>query len=69
VEVDVDAAPVPDAVGGPSFAPVIDVSRWSLAELRQCDQPEMQRSLRQVIRSLDDPHGVISAFQSFVSDR
>jgi FXSXX-COOH protein len=51
------------------FVPVIDVSRLSLAELSQGNHPEMARSLRQVIDTLDDPNGVISAFQSFASER
>lgn len=53
----------------PGFVPVIDVSRLSLAQLTRSNRPEMNRSLRQVIDTLDDPNGVISAFQSFASER
>ncbi|GLZ01428.1 hypothetical protein [Actinoplanes sp. NBRC 103695] len=53
----------------PGFVPVIDVSRLSLAQLTRSNRPEMSRSLRQVINTLDDPNGVISAFQSFASER
>jgi FXSXX-COOH protein len=59
-----DVKPAP---GDPGFVPVIDVSHLSLAELTRADHPAMARSLRQVINTLDDPNGVISAFQSFAS--
>jgi FXSXX-COOH protein len=35
--------------------------------LSTTDDTVLGRSLRQVIRSLDDPNGVISAFDSFAS--
>ncbi|MEV6636506.1 hypothetical protein AB0M54_37775 [Actinoplanes sp. NPDC051470] len=61
-----DVKPAPRDQG---FVPVFDVSRVSLAQLVRSNPPEMTRSLRQVINTLDDPNGVISAFQSFASDR
>ena len=62
-------APAAGLPGESGFVPVIDVSPESLAALRQSADPELKRSLRQVIQTLDDPHGVISAFQSFASER
>ena len=63
-----DVKPAPGG-SGPVFTPVIDLSSVSLRELLHKRQPEVKTSLQQVIRSLDDPNGVISAFQSFASER
>lgn len=63
-----DVKPAP-GTSGPVFTPVIDLSQVSLLELLHSRQPAVNSSLQQVIRSLDDPNGVISAFQSFASGR
>jgi FXSXX-COOH protein len=63
----VDAESASPEVEGEPFAPLTDVSNLSFAALRAGDDTALGRSLRQVISSLDDPNGVISAFQSFAS--
>jgi len=50
------------------WAPLIDVSRTPIGALRRGDDTVLDRSLDRLIKSLDDPHGVISAFGSFISD-
>lgn len=49
-------------------APLPDVTGLSFAAMRARRDSALARSLKQVITSLDDPNGVISAFQSFASD-
>jgi FXSXX-COOH protein len=56
--------PVTD--GDSVWRPLIDVSGVSLAELTNRGDDVIARAVRQVLRSLDDPNGVISAFESFV---
>jgi FXSXX-COOH protein len=58
--------PVTDTNGG--WTPLVDVSELPVAAIFDADDSVLARSLRQVIRSLDDPNGVISAFDSFASD-
>ena len=53
---DDDIAALPDL----SSSPICALSA-------QADNTVLSRSLRQVIRSLDDPNGVISAFDSFAN--
>lgn len=60
--------PAAGPVDKPLQAPLIDVSSLQLFPLDPSVVDELARSLRQVISSLDDPNGVISAFQSFASD-
>ena len=48
-------------------APLVDASRIPLHELMNSDDPVLTRSLQRVLLSLDDPDGVISAFQSYAS--
>jgi FXSXX-COOH protein len=55
-----DPRPVP--------SPLPDVTGLSFAAMRARRDSALARSLRQVIASLVNPHGVISAFQSFASD-
>ncbi|GAA0934125.1 FxSxx-COOH cyclophane-containing RiPP peptide [Virgisporangium aurantiacum] len=52
----------PEAV----WRPLIDVSGVSLTELTNRGDDVIARAVQQVLRSLDDPNGVISAFESFV---
>lgn len=48
------------------FAPLLDVTVAPFAELR--GNPILDRCLDRLLKSLDDPNGVISAFGSFVAD-
>ena len=50
------------------WTPVVDVSELPATAILASGDTVLARSLRQVIRSLDDPHGVIAAFDSFASD-
>jgi hypothetical protein len=45
--------------------PMIDVSKLPLALINSTASDVLARSLRQVVAGIDDPDGVISAFQSF----
>jgi len=47
------------------WVPLIDVSGVPIRDLIGQTDTRFARALRQVIASLDDPNGVISAFQSF----
>jgi FXSXX-COOH protein len=58
------SAPAGDA----AWAPLVDVSRMPIAELHGAGDTVLGRTLERLIRSLDDPDGVISAFGSFISD-
>jgi hypothetical protein len=51
----------------PVWSPLIDVSGLSIAELAVRTDIAIARAVQQVVRSLDDPNGVISAFDSFPS--
>jgi hypothetical protein len=55
-------------VGDPGWAPLIDVSGVSIAELRGGGNPLLDRCLDRLLKSLDDPNGVISAFGSYIAD-
>ena len=54
--------------GEPRWAPLIDVSSRSISALRPRGDTMLAQSLDRLIKSLDDPNGVISAFGSFISD-
>jgi hypothetical protein len=72
VEVDpVDFAPASaaDENAAGDWAPLPDASALPILALSTNADTALGRSLRQVIRSLDDPNGVISAFDSFASGR
>jgi FXSXX-COOH protein len=56
-----------EAADDSGWVPLIDVSGWSVADLSRGDTA-LARSVRRVIRGLDDPNGVLSAFESFASD-
>jgi FXSXX-COOH protein len=62
------AISVSNGAAEPGWAPLVDVSGTPLTRLRRGDATVLDRSLDRLIRSLDDPHGVISAFGSFISD-
>lgn len=62
-----DAESTP-AAGDPSgWAPLIDVSDVALVDLLSTGDSVLARSVQRLVRSLDDPDGIISAFQSYPS--
>lgn len=46
------------------FAPLLDVSDLSIDELRGA--PALARVVARLLSDLDDPHGVVSAFGSYI---
>jgi FXSXX-COOH protein len=51
-----------------AWAPLVEVSHRPIADLLAGGaDPALARSVQRLVRSLDDPDGVISAFNSFVS--
>ena len=54
--------------GDPTWAPLVDVSGMPIADLQRAGDTVLGRCIERLIRSLDDPNGVISAFGSFISD-
>jgi FXSXX-COOH protein len=48
------------------WAPLIDVSELPMVEIVASSNPVLARCIDRLIASLDDPDGIISAFQSFV---
>lgn len=56
-------APVLPAV---AWVPLIDVSEISMADIVTSENPVLVRCIDRLVGSLDDPDGIISAFQSFV---
>ncbi|SDY60493.1 hypothetical protein SAMN05421684_0593 [Asanoa ishikariensis] len=58
-----------DETADGAWAPIPDVSGQPVDLLDLADDSALGRGLRQVINSLDDPNGVLSAFQSFASGR
>jgi FXSXX-COOH protein len=56
------------ATGAEGWAPLVDVSELPITAIVAGDDTVLSYSLRRLIRSLDDPDGVISAFDSFASD-
>jgi len=63
----VDSATTPATVGDPGWAPLVDVSHRSMTELVADGDTVLARCVDRLVRSLDDPDGVISAFQNYVS--
>lgn len=53
--------------GNAAWSPLPDLSDWSVGDIVDEADGALARAARRVIRELDDPDGVISAFQSFVS--
>jgi len=50
------------------WAPLLDVSGQPVELLDLGDDSIVGRCLNQIMKSLDDPNGVLSAFGSFVSE-
>ena len=53
--------------GDARWAPLIDVSGMAISDLMGSGDSALDRCVRRLIDSLDDPNGVISAFSSFAS--
>jgi hypothetical protein len=53
--------------GDTRWAPLIDVSGMAVSDLVGSEDTALERCVRRLIDSLDDPNGVISAFSSFAS--
>lgn len=51
----------------PENAPLFDVTALSFEELLTSEDVNLVACLQRLIKSLDDPNGIISAFQSFAS--
>ncbi len=49
-----------------SWVPLFDVSEISMAEIIVSRPTVLGRCIDRLVGSLDDPDGIISAFQSFV---
>ncbi|MEU7823601.1 hypothetical protein [Catellatospora sp. NPDC049133] len=50
-----------------AWSPLVDLSDRPLLDAIQAGDDALARAARRVIRALDDPDGIISAFQSFTS--
>ena len=53
--------------GNGAWAPLVDITGISIADLYRSGDPILTRSVDRLIASLDDPNGIISAFNSFAS--
>lgn len=62
-----DAVSAPTAGDQSAWAPLIDVSDLPIMEMLGTGDSVLARSVQRLVRSLDDPDGIISAFQSFAS--
>ena len=66
-----DGSAMPSAGEVPGWQPLLDVSQRSVVELLAGGDtgasPALARCVDRSLRSLDDPNGVISAFQNFAS--
>lgn len=49
-----------------TWVPLLDVSDISMAEIVASQDTILGRCIVRLVASLDDPDGIISAFQSFV---
>lgn len=47
---------------------LVDVGSLTLRQLMESDNPTLRESVRRVIDQLEDPNGVLSAFNSFITD-
>jgi len=51
-----------------SWAPLVDVNEMPMLELLQRSRhPALTLAIERIVASLDNPDGIISAFQSFAS--
>jgi hypothetical protein len=63
----VDALPGVANHGNDAWAPLVDTKGISVRELIDSGDAVLARSVKRLVESLDDPNGVISAFNSFAS--
>ena len=63
----VEKVPASEAGNADTFSPLVDASDLPILALAAGADSVIGRSVRQVIRGLDDPNGVISAFDSFAA--
>lgn len=52
----------------PLFRTLIDAAQSPISEVLGSDDPNLDLCIARLVASLDDPDGIISAFQSFASD-
>ena len=62
-----DALPRVANQGNDAWAPLVDAKGISVRELIESGDAVLARSVKRLVDSLDDPNGVISAFNSFAS--
>lgn len=62
----VDAAPEPGADDA-AWSPLVDVRQRSMVEPLTEKNTALARCVDRVLRDLDDPNGVISAFSNYAS--
>ena len=62
-----DAASTVSEPSSDGWSPLVDLSDRPLLDVIQGGDDALARAARRVIRALDDPDGIISAFQSFTS--
>jgi len=62
----VDTATMSEPASG-SWSPLVDLSDRPLLDVIKGGDDALARAARRVIRALDDPDGIISAFQSFTT--
>jgi FXSXX-COOH protein len=56
----------PVTADDPCWTPLIDVTTIPLTQLIGARDSVLSRSILRLVESLEDPHGVLSAFDSFV---
>lgn len=49
-------------------APLVDVSDLAVDDLMSSTDPNLLACVQRLVSELDDPNGIISAFQSFASE-
>lgn len=49
------------------WEPLIDVSGLSITEIVSSNDAILDRCLKRVVAEVEDPDGIISAFQSFIT--
>lgn len=57
----------PTGGGDPNWLPLVDVSQRPVMRLLADGDTTLARCVDRLVRGLDDPHGVISAFDNYPS--
>jgi hypothetical protein len=68
MEVTMKVVRTDETVDTTAWVPLPDVSGESVELLDRDDESVLGRCLDQIMRSIDDPNGLLSAFSSFVSE-